>query len=179
MEEKIENLEEKEMLEETEEKPSKFNKKKNKEIEKLQEENKELNDKILRLNAEMQNIRRRNQEELSKIYKYEGKEMLKKLLVTMDNFERAINMDNNNMEDEVSKFLEGFKLIYVNLKNELANIGVQEIDCLNEPFNPETMEAVMTENIDGKESGIVTTVLLKGYMYHDIVLRPAMVKVSE
>lgn len=179
MEEKIENLEEQEMLEEIEEKPSKFNKKKNKEIEKLQEENKELNDKILRLNAEMQNIRRRNQEELSKIYKYEGKEMLKKLLVTMDNFERAINMDNNNMEDEVSKFLEGFKLIYVNLKNELANIGVQEIDCLNEPFNPETMEAVMTENIDGKESGIVTTVLLKGYMYHDIVLRPAMVKVSE
>lgn len=157
----------------------KENKKNNKEIEKLQEENKLLNDKLLRVSAEMQNMKRRYDEEISRIYKYEGEAFIKKILNILDNFERAINMDNENQDDEVSKFLNGFKLIYNDLKKNLEETGVIEIECIDQQFNPETMEAVMTEVVEGKESGIVTCVMLKGYKYNDKIIRPAMVKVNE
>ena len=175
-------MEEQEMvetLEETEVKEPKKDKKKNKELEKLQEENNLLNDKLLRVTAEMQNMKRRYEEEISKIYKYEGESFIKKTLGVVDNFERAISMDSEVLDDELSKFLSGFKLIYNELKKNLEEVGVSEIDCLDKPFDPETMNAVMTEVVEGKESGIVTSVMLKGYKYNDKVIRPAMVKVSE
>ena len=151
----------------------------NKEVETLKKEKEELNDKLLRVTAEMQNIKRRHEEELSKIYRYEGEDLIKKILNTLDNFERAINMDDDNLNDEVSKFLSGFKLIYTELRNYLDEIGVKEINALNEAFDPEKMEAVMTEKIDGKDANIVIEVLRKGYTYNDKVIRAAMVKVSE
>lgn len=172
---------EKVMPEEIQEKPKKekHSKKENKELEKLRQEKVVLNDKLLRITAEMQNMKRRYEDEISRIYKYEGESFIKKTLGILDNFERAINMDNENLEDEVSKFLNGFKLIYNELKKNLEDAGVSEIECLDQVFNPETMEAVMTESVEGKESGIVTGVMLKGYKYSDKVIRPAMVKVSE
>lgn len=154
-------------------------KKNNKEIEKLKAEKEMLNDKLLRVSAEMQNMKRRYDEEISRIYKYEGETFIKKTLGVLDNFERAINMDDDNLDDEVSKFLNGFKIIYNELKKNLEDSKVFEIECLDKPFNPETMEAVMTEVVEGKDSGIVTEVMLKGYKYNDKVIRPAMVKVSE
>ena len=172
--EKIETLEEVETSKEM-----KKEKKKNKEIEKLQEEKNILNDKLLRVSAEMQNMKRRYEEEISRIYKYEGESFVKKTLGVLDNFERAIIMDNDIEDDEVTKFLNGFKLIYNELKKNLEEIGVSEIECLDKEFNPEMMEAVMTENVEGKESGVVTCVMLKGYKYNDKVIRPAMVKVNE
>ena len=173
--EKIETLEETEVIKEN----PKKEKKKNKEVEKLQEEKNILNDKLLRVTAEMQNMKRRYEEEISRIYKYEGESFIKKTLNILDNFERAVSMDNDNLSDEVSKFLNGFKLIYNELKKNLEELGVSEIECLDKEFNPEMMEAVMTENVEGKESGVVTCVMLKGYKYNDKVIRPAMVKVNE
>ncbi len=154
-------------------------KKKNNEIERLNNEISALNDKLLRVTAEMQNMKRRYEEEISRIYKYEGESFIKKTLMVLDNFERAISMDDDNLEDEVSKFLEGFKLIYNELNKNLVDTGVVEIECLDKPFDPEMMEAVLTEKVDGKESGIVTAVMQKGYKYNDKVIRPAMVKVNE
>ena len=61
----------------------------------------------------------------------------------------------------------------------LNNKNVHEIVCLNEEFNPTTMNAVLTEKVEGVEPGIVVEVLQKGYIYNDKVIRPAMVKVSE
>ena len=152
---------------------------KNKELELLQEEKSLLNEKLLRVSAEMQNMKRRYEDERSKIYKYDGEELIKKLLGTLDNFERAISMDDQNLDDEVSKFLSGFKLIYSKLRGDLTDLGVQEIECLGKEFNPENMEAVMTEHVEGKEKNIVIDVMQKGYIYKDKVIRPAMVKVSE
>ena len=173
--EKIENL-----MDENPKKEKKIKKEKvNKELEKLIEEKNILNDKLLRVTAEMQNMKRRYDEEISKIYRYEGEELIKKLLVTLDNFERAISLDDDNLDDELSKFLSGFKLIYGNLKNELLSMNVKEIECMGNPFNPEMMDAVMTEKVDGVTKGLVTDVMLKGYTYNDKVIRPAMVKVSE
>ena len=85
------------------EKKNKKEKASDAEILKLKEENATLNDKVLRINAELQNIKRRNSEEISRLMKYDGETFIKKLLPVIDNFERAINMDDDNLEDEVSK----------------------------------------------------------------------------
>ena len=151
----------------------------NKEIIKLKEANALLNEKIIRLNADMVNMKRRNEEEIAKAYKYDGEELIKKLLPIVDNFERAIMLDDENLTDELSKFLSGFKMIYGNLLNTLNEKGVSQIDCLNKEFDPNTMQAVLTEHIDGIKPGEVIDVMQKGYIYKEKVIRPAMVKVSE
>ena len=124
-------------------------------------------------------MKRRSEEELQKAYKYDGEDVIKELLLIVDNFERAIKLDDDNLTDELSKFLEGFKMIYTNLINILNNKNVHEIVCLNEEFNPNSMNAVLTEKVEGMEPGKVVEVLQKGYIYNDKVIRPAMVKVSE
>ena len=151
----------------------------NKEVMKLKEANALLNEKIIRLNADMVNMKRRNEEEIAKAYKYDGEEFIKKLLPVVDNFERAILLDDANLNDELSKFLSGFKMIYGNLLNILKEQGVNEIDCLNKEFDPNTMQAVLTEHVDGINPNQVIDVMQKGYIYKEKVIRPAMVKVSE
>ncbi len=175
----MENSEDVKKISEVNEKPKKKEKNKHQELEKLQQEKMELNDKLLRVTAEMQNMKRRYEEEISKIYRYEGESLIKKILVVLDNFERAVSMDDDNLEDEVSKFLSGFKLIYNELKKNLEEIGVSEIEAQDKEFDPSMMEAVMTDNVEGKESNIVTAVLQKGYKYNEKVIRPAMVKVNK
>ena len=149
------------------------------EKEKLKKENIELTEKILRISAEMQNMRRRYDEEISKIYKYEGEDLIKNLLPIIDNFERAVKSDDNNLEDEVSRFLEGFKMIYASFLSLLKDKGIQEIECLGKSFDPKYMEAVLTDSDKTQEHNIVLDVLQKGYVYNDKVIRPAMVKVNE
>ncbi len=169
----------KDLPKDKEKKKSFFNKEKeNKEsleIEKLKKEVASGNEKVVRLSAEIQNMRRRYEDELSKRAMYEGTDLIKSLLPIIDNFERAIAMDNS----ENDKYLEGYKMIYTNMLTVLKNIGVTEIECLHKPFDPKFMDAVLTESIIEEEQGIVLDVLQKGYMYKDKLLRPAMVKVNE
>ena len=150
-----------------------------KEINKLKEELANQNDKIMRLSAEMQNMRRRADEERSRLLKYDGEAVISKMLTILDNFEHAISMDDTNLTDEVSKFLSGFKMIYANMKESLENVEVKEIDCLHKPFDENLMNAVLVESATDFENNIVLDVLQKGYMYKDKVLRPAMVKVNQ
>ncbi len=165
---------------ETVEKQEKPKKNKNsKELEKLKEENQALQEKILRVSADAQNMRRRLEEEISRIHKYEGEDFIKEILPTIDNFERAIKLDDENLTDELSKFLSGFKMIYTGLVNALEKVEIKEIDCLNKEFDPNFMEAVLTAKVEGVEKNQVIEVLQKGYLYKDKLLRPAMVKVSE
>lgn len=151
----------------------------NEEIELLKNQNALLNEKLLRITADYQNMKRRADEELQKAYKYDGEEVIKELLSIVDNFERAIKLDDTNLTDELSKFLEGFKMIYSSLVNILNDKNVHEIICLNEEFDPNKMNAVLTEKVEGVAPGKVVEVLQKGYIYNDKVIRPAMVKVSE
>ena len=145
----------------------------------MKDENNVLNDKVLRISAEMQNMMRRNEEKVQNLLKYEGEDLIKKLLPTLDNFERAISMDDTNLLDEVSKFLSGFKMIYGNLSDVLKSYEVEVIDCLHKPFDPNTMEAVLVEEAPGIEPNMVIDVLQKGYTYKGKVIRHAMVKVSK
>lgn len=150
-----------------------------KKIEELENKNKELSDQTLRSQAELINYRKRKDDELSRMLKYAGEDMIKALLQILDNFERAINMDDDNLEDEVSKFLSGFKMIYCKFVSILEKNGVKAIDGGNKPFDPTYHQAVMTEAREGVEPGMVLEVLQKGYLLKDKVIRPAMVKVSE
>ena len=149
-------------------------------------DNKELEDKIknleealLRSQAELINYKRRKDEETNRIIKYAEEDILKGFLPILDNFERAISMDDDNLEDEVSKFLEGFKLMYKQIKDLLTKFEVKEMDCLCKEFDSTYHQAVTTGKDESKESGIILEVLQKGYMYKDKVLRTAMVKVNE
>ena len=139
----------------------------------------ELEDRILREKAELVNYRKRKEEEMSKMLKYSNEDLVKEILPIVDNFERAINMDDDNLEDEVSKFLSGFKMIYCKLISTLEKYEVKAIDGNNKPFDPTYHQAVMTEAKEGVESGMVLEVLQKGYLLKDKVIRPAMVKDSE
>ena len=147
-------------------------------IEKLQNEIGTLKEQNMRVSAEMINFKRRKEEEVSNMLKYANEDMIISLLPIVDNFERAIKLDDNDLSDEVSKFLSGFKLIYGNLVSLLNDADVKEINAEGLEFDPKFHQAVLTEKDETKPSGVVLEVLQKGYTYKDKVIRPAMVKVN-
>ena len=149
------------------------------EIAKLKEQNKKLEQDVLVAKADLVNYRKRKDEEVVRMLKFCNEDLIKQLLSVLDNFERAIKLDDNNLDDEVSKFLEGFKMIYCNMQNIMGGFEVKPIDGANKPFDPVYHNAIMMEKVEGVESGMVVEVLQKGYIYKDKVIRPAMVKVSE
>ena len=172
--EKLSNKEDKKL-----EKDNKKCKKLESEIEKLKNDLLVSNEKVLRAQAEMMNFKRRKEEETSMMLKYANEDVLKSLLPVIDNFERGLKMDDNDLSDEVSKFLEGFKLIYGNTINILNKFEVQSIEAEGIEFDPNYHHAVLTEHNENKPEGVILEVLQKGYIYKDRVIRPAMVKVNE
>lgn len=135
--------------------------------------------KSIRVQAEMMNFKKRKEDELASFLKYANSDLITDLLPIVDNFERAIKMDSEDPTDEISRFLEGFKMIYTNLLNVLNKCEVKEIAADGVEFDPKYHQAVLTEKDENKPSGVVLEVLQKGYMYKDKVIRPAMVKVNE
>lgn len=164
-------------------------KKKNKleeELEKLKEENEklistnqELTDKIKYSQAELVNYRRRKDEETENLLKYANKDIIVELLPIVDNFERAISLDDNDLTDELSKFLSGFKMMYSQMNEVLKKFGVSEINRVGEEFDPNLEQALMTDNLKDRRQDEVTEVLLKGFKLKDRVIRPATVKINK
>ncbi len=142
------------------------------ELEKLQEE-------VLRGKAEIINYRKRKDEEISNMLKYCNEDVFLELLPVMDNFERAINLDNNNLDDNLSRFLSGFKLIYSHMRSILEKNGVKEIDCLGKTFDANYETSVFTDNDPNYADEEVLEVLQKGYTYNDKLLRSASVKINK
>ena len=149
------------------------------EIEDLKKKNDELMNKFLYSQAEFANFKKRKEQETANMLKYSNMDIARELLPVVDNFERAIKLDDSNLNDELSKFLDGFKMIYSHLVELLHKFEVEEIDCLNKEFDPNFEQALMTVKAEGVEPGIVVEVLQKGYLLKDKVIRHAMVKVSE
>ena len=148
-------------------------------VKRLEEEKAELEAKLLMSKADFINYRKRLDDETSRRLKFCNEDLIKEVLPILDNFERAIQMDDDNLDDEVSKFLSGFKMIYCNFVNILNKYDVVEIDGFNKPFDPTYHQAVLTEARDDMEPGMVIEVLQKGYILKGKVIRPAMVRVSE
>lgn len=145
----------------------------------LDARNKELEEKYMRLQAEYLNFKTRTQTEVSRKLLYEGEDLIKELLSIKDNLERAVMMDDNDLSDEVSKFLSGFKLILGNLTSIFDKFQIKEINCQGLEFDPLVAEAVLTEHDENKPANVVLEVLTKGYKYKDKIIRHAMVKVNK
>ena len=159
---------------------------KNKEIEALKIENEslkklseDLSNKVKYTQAELINYRKRKDEEVEKIKKYCNQDIIVDLLPVIDNFERAVKYDDNNLDDAFSKFLSGFKLMFSDLNNVLVKYGVSEISRVGLEFDSKLEQALLTDNIKDKKDDEVLEVLLKGYMLHDRVIRPATVKINK
>ena len=180
-EEKEFNQELEKHIEETQEELDKdYNEKaQQKEIDELMKQINVLKETLLRNQAELQNYKKRRDEETEKMMKYKNEDIVKEFLTIADNFERAIQMDDQDLSDEVSRFLSGFKLIYTNLINILNKFDVKEIEAEGVEFDPTYHHAVLTDHNDSIPKGVVLEVLQKGYLYKDRVIRPAMVKVNE
>lgn len=149
------------------------------EIEKLKKENEDAISKMQYAQAELINYRKRKDEEVSNYKKYCNQDLITELIPIIDNFERAISHDDNDLTDELSKFLQGFKMMYASLVEILKKFGVEEISRVGEVFDPKLEEALMTDNISDMEDDVVTEVLLKGYKLNDRVIRPASVKINK
>ena len=173
-------MEKEEILEEekVEVEPKKEKKnKKNKQVEELTEKLKSLEEETLRAKADLINYRKRKDDEVSNLLKYCNADIIMLLLPVLDNFERVINKED--IPDDVKSYLEGFKLIYKQIKDILESNDVKEIEALGKEFDPMYHQSVTMRKDDTKESGIVLEVYQKGYMYKDKVLRPAMVIINE
>lgn len=137
----------------------------------------EKEDAYLRLQAELANIQKRNRKERETDAKYRSQSLAKELIIVLDNLERALVIETT---EENQTFKKGIEMVYDSFKQALQNEGIQVIDPLNEPFDPNYHQAVQTVEVeDGQEAGTVVTVHQKGYTLHERVLRPAMVVVAQ
>ena len=149
------------------------------EIKRLTAENANLAEKVKLAQAELVNYRRRKDEETQSMLKYANQDLIMELINVVDNFERAIKLDDNNLTDELSKFLTGFKMMYANLTEILKKFGVEEISRQGEKFDPAQEQALLVDTVEELEDDVVIEVLLKGYKLKDRVIRPASVKINQ
>ena len=149
------------------------------EINRLTQTNNELVEKVKLAQAELVNYRRRKEEETQSLLKYANQDLILELIQVVDNFERAIKLDDNNLTDELSKFLVGFKMMYANLTDILRKFGVEEISRQGQIFDPSLEQALVVDSVYEYEEEVVLEVLLKGYKLKDRVIRPASVKINQ
>ncbi len=150
---------------------------KEEEIVKLNAEITALKDQLLREQAELVNFKRRITDEKIKDRKFANASLLKTLLPVIDHLEAALKVEG--AKDEFKPFYPNFQKLHENFLVALKESGLEPIDAQDKPFDPTLHEAVMQEAKDGVEAGIVIEVFQKGYRYHERILRPSMVKVSE
>lgn len=148
------------------------------EVAALTQKNKDLEDKYLRSEAEIQNAQRRYSKERANLVKYESQRLGKDILASVDNLERALQV---KADDEASSQLKkGIEMTLEGLVRALKDNGIEEIKADGEKFDPtlhQAVQSVPAENDDQK--GHVVQVLQKGYVYKDRTLRPAMVVVAQ
>lgn len=175
MTEKEKDLEEEILEEET---STETESEKEDEISKLKEEVQELEDKYLRVNAELQNIVRRNKETREQLTRYRAQDLAKDILPVMDNLERALETE---VTDEAGESLkQGVQMVLESFKRALEANGVEVIEAEGQPFDPNFHEAyAQVPAEEGQESGVVAQVYEKGYKLHDRVLRAAKVTVTQ
>ncbi|MFA4854317.1 MAG: nucleotide exchange factor GrpE [Candidatus Omnitrophota bacterium] len=139
---------------------------------------KEYQDKLVRVQADFENLRKRLERDKQDFLKYANEEIILELLNILDDLERTINLAENKHED-MNAFLKGVEMILAHLYDMLKEHGVKPIEAEGQIFNPHYHEAlIQIENKDLPEHTIVE-VLQKGYLMHERVIRTAKVKVSK
>lgn len=149
--------------------------KQNKQEEAYKEQIAQLEDRVMRQMAEFENFRKRTDREKQTMFEMGAKSVIEKILPVVDNFERGFA--TVDPEDENDAFVGGMRMVYKQLMTELENMGVKPIEAVGQEFDPNLHNAVMQMESDQYESGFVAQELLKGYTYHDTVVRYSMVAV--
>lgn len=148
---------------------------KEKEIAQLKNQVEELKDKFLRSLAELDNVRKRVEKEKEEYYQYALSDLLREILPIIDNFERALKTPEE--ETDGKTFKEGVELIYRMLLNLLRKYGVTPIELQDKKFDPTIHHALASEESDEVSEPEIKEELQKGYLIHNRLLRPTMVKV--
>lgn len=161
----------------SEKKAEKKAQKADKEKEALKAKVEELEDKTKRQLAEFENFRNRTEKEKAQSFDRGAVSVLEKLLPVVDNFERGFAAVEE--EDKDDAFVVGMDKIYRQLMDALDKMGVKPIEAVGKEFDPAFHNAVMQTESDEYESGFVAQELLKGYTYHDTVIRHSMVSVVQ
>ena len=125
--------------------------------------------------AEFENFRKRTEKEKTMMFETGAKSVVEKILPVVDNFERGLATIPE--EDADSAFASGMKMIYKQMMDELDKLGVKPIEAVGQEFDPNFHNAVMQVESEEYESGVVAQELLKGYMYHETVVRHSLVAV--
>lgn len=144
-------------------------------IKKVEAERDELSDKYIRAQAEIVNMRRRNEKEQASLIKYDGQKLAKAILPALDNLERALAVESAS-----EQLQKGVKMVQTDLLKALKENHVAEIEAEGQTFDPNMHQAVQTVPADDDHpADTVVQVLQKGYILKDRVLRPAMVIVAQ
>ncbi|MFC3039109.1 nucleotide exchange factor GrpE [Virgibacillus xinjiangensis] len=145
-------------------------------IDQLKKEKQEAEDRVLRIQAEFDNYKKRTQKEKEAARKYKSEDLVTELLPALDNFERALQVEVN---EATSSLVDGITMVYNQLKAALASQGVEEIETEGKEFDPTLHHAVMQAEDENFDSNIIVEELQKGYILKDKVIRPSMVKVNK
>jgi molecular chaperone GrpE len=136
-------------------------------------------DQCLRLNADIENLRRRHERELEKAHKFALENFAKELLPVTDSLELGLNAASEDNADASKTLKEGSELTLKMLKTALEKFGLREINPVGEPFNPEWHQAMSMQESDKVSPNTVITVFQKGYQLNERLIRPAMVVVAK
>ncbi|MDF1578003.1 MAG: nucleotide exchange factor GrpE [Desulfurivibrionaceae bacterium] len=147
-------------------------------LEKVREEAREARDQLLRMAADFENQKKRLQREKEAALKYAEENLIREILPSIDNLERAMNQDRNS-DDFGKQLLEGVKLTRAGLLESLAKVGLKPLDSVGEPFDPNYHEALAMESSREVPEQRVKAEFEKGYMFKDRLLRAAKVIVSK
>jgi len=147
------------------------------EYDELKQEYDTLYEKHLRLAAEFENFKKRMEREFSRRIQFTNEEFLREVLPVLDDLERAVNSTKDSSSFEELK--SGVDLVYENFKNVLKRRGVEPIESVGEPFDPELHDAMMVQESDDHDSNVVIDEFERGYRLGDTVLRHAKVVVSK
>lgn len=137
---------------------------------------KELNDRLMRQMAEFDNYRKRTEKEKASMFELGAKNIIEKILPTIDNFERALAAVPPDKEAEA--FAQGVEMIYNQMLKDLDEAGVRVIESVGQAFNPDLHHAVMHVEDDSVGENTIVEEFQKGYLYKGIVVRYSMVKVA-
>ncbi len=143
--------------------------------EKLQADKKDLYDRLLRKQAELDNFRKRTQKEKEDVRQYAAESLIRSLLPTLDGFERALQHRDAAVP---AAFYQGMELIYRELYGVLERAGLTPIDTANQIFDPYLHQAVETVNAPDRREQEIVEELQRGYRLKNKLLRPAIVKVA-
>lgn len=146
-------------------------------IQQLEKEKEELNNKYLRAQADIQNVRNRAVKEREQLITYQSQRVIESLLPVVDNFERALEAGKSE-NSSLESLLQGIEMVFRQIEQLFDQEGVQAIPAVGQPFDPNLHQAVMQEESVEHESGIVIQEFQKGYQLKGRVIRPSMVKVS-